>query len=384
MDLAPATGGPDEPAGRADDSPIQSFWADVPVVRDDLAAVQRVIHGTAEDASAGIRSSLSSTLENTGKMLRPALVLLAARAGRYRRERRKGAAKTRPTGRSRVGRGSVRDRGTVAGKLQTPRSFRDQAPEKIYRIAGAVEILHMATLIHDDVIDVAESRRGRPAAHVVEGNKRAVLMGDLLFSSCFSLLAEDATMANAQLLARGVQHICESQIDESVPAETGPRTPREYSRQVAAKTALLFALSCHVGASESGVIESDAQVLRRYGYNLGMAFQVIDDLLDLTGSEAELGKPVGTDLKSGLRTLPVIYALQNDDGRLQQHLDAGVGDAEVPTVVSLIRERGGIRRARETAERYTARGHHELSRLHPSPVRDTLSRLLDLSLERRG
>jgi len=254
----------------------------------------------------------------------------------------------------------------------------------MYRISAAVEILHMATLIHDDVIDAAESRRGRPATHVTEGNKRAVLMGDLLFSSCFSLLAEDATMANAQLLSRGVQRICESQIDESVPASRGPRTPREYFRQVAAKTALLFALSCHVGASESDVIDSDAQPLRRFGYNLGMAFQVVDDLLDLSGSEEELGKPVGTDLKSGLRTLPLIYALENDDGSLGERLQRRVTDADVPVVLSMIRERGGIRRARAVAERYTERGKHELARLQPSPARDTLSRLLDLSLTRRS
>ncbi len=366
MDLAFVTGGPDGTAGRSLNSPQRSFWKNTPVLRHDLERVQDTITGVAEESSVRIRASLLETVANTGKMLRPALVLLSARSGRREAAPRRGLRSIWP------GR----------GQPLSPIGFSQAPDDKMYRIAAAVEILHMATLVHDDVIDGAERRRGAPAVHAVHGNRRAILMGDLLFSSCFSLLSQDATMENAQILAGGVTHICQSQIDESLPSG-GPKSPREYYRQVSAKTALLFMLSCHVGAGESGVISADAQALRRFGYNLGMAFQVVDDLLDLTGTEEELGKPVGTDLVSGVLTLPVLYALERDDGRLTEAVRGTVPAARVPEVVELVTELGGIDRARDAAERYVARAARELEKLEPSGARNTLSWLLDLSLKRR-
>lgn len=376
MDLALVTGGPDGTAGRPSTSPQQSFWKNTPVLRHDLERVQEIITGVAEESTESIRTSLVDTVANTGKMLRPALVLLSARSGRREADRR-------DTGGRETGRRGFRALRLGRSRVFPPIGFSDAPDDKMYRMAAAVEILHMATLVHDDVIDGAEQRRGAPAVHTVHGNRRAILMGDLLFSSCFSLLSQDATMENAQLLASGVTRICQSQIDESLPSG-GPRSPREYYRQVAAKTALLFTLSCHVGASESGAIRSDQQALRRFGYNLGMAFQVVDDLLDLTGTEAELGKPVGTDLKSGVLTLPVLYALERDDGRLAHALRASVPAARVPEVVEMVRERGGIDRARTVAERYVARAARALETMQPSGARNTLSWLLELSLKRRS
>jgi heptaprenyl diphosphate synthase len=371
MDLALVTGGPDETAGRSATSPRKSFWKHTPVLRHDLEHVQEVITGVAEESTESIRAALVDTVANTGKMLRPALVLLSARSGR------------REPGRRESGRRGLRAIRLRRHRVLPPIGFSDAPDDKMYRMAAAIEILHMATLVHDDVIDGAEQRRGAPSVHTVHGNRRAILMGDLLFSSCFSLLSQDATMENAQLLASGVTRICQSQIDESLPSG-GPKSPREYYRQVAAKTALLFMLSCHVGASESGVIRADQQALRRFGYNLGMAFQVVDDLLDLTGTEEELGKPIGTDLKSGVLTLPVLYALERDDGRLAQALRGTVPARRVPEVVAMVRERGGIDRARTVAERNVARAARALETMQPSGARNTLSWLLELSLQRRS
>ncbi len=364
MDSATVTGGGNSAAGRVHISPLQSFWEGSPTLAHDLERVQAVIDDVARGASAGIRPVLADTVGNTGKMLRPALVLLSARAGRRVVSQRRAP-------------------GLLRKRTEAPLGFDGIPDEKIYRISAAVEILHMATLVHDDVIDGAETRRGAPALHTLQGNRRAILMGDFLFSSCFTLLAEDARVENARTLAAGVRHICESQIDESLPAYAGPRSPREYYRQVAAKTALLFLLSCHVGASESDVAVADAQALRRFGYNLGMAFQVVDDLLDLTGTEKELGKPVGTDLKSQVLTLPIIYALESDDGELGEMLRRGIDENDVPRAVSLIEDRGGIARARGAAARYTERARRELALLDPSPARDTLSWLLEQLLNRR-
>ncbi|MFW5786125.1 MAG: polyprenyl synthetase family protein [bacterium] len=364
MDPVPVAGGTNGAAGRTDLSPMRSFWAGAPALAHDLESVQGIIDGVAREASSSIRGVLADTVGNTGKMLRPALVILSARAGRRATSRRRAA-------------------GLVRVRTEEPLGFSGTPDEKMYRIAAAVEILHMATLIHDDVIDGADTRRGAPALHTVQGNRRAILMGDFLFSSCFTLLAEDAAMENARTLAAGVRHICRSQIDESLPTASGPRTPREYYRQVAAKTALLFLLSCHVGASESSVALEDAQALRRFGYNLGMTFQVVDDLLDLTGTQEELGKPVGTDLKSRVLTLPIIYALESDDGELSALLRRGVDDDQVPRAVSLIEERGGIERARLAAARHTERARRELALLSASEARDTLSWLLGRLLNRR-
>jgi heptaprenyl diphosphate synthase len=338
------------------DETANPFWRDQPAVQRDLSRVRDIIAGSIEAAAPRLRDALRDLVGRRGKMLRPAFVVLAAR---MRRE---------------AGRGIFRSRGR-------PLKAHEELPEKIYRIAAAIEILHLATLVHDDIVDDANERRGGAALHRLYGSRDAALMGDYLFSTCFSLIAEYGTMENARMIASGVSRICEAEITEGDASDPATVSLRGYLRRIAGKTALLFALSFHVGASEHEVASGDLRRLRRIGYDVGMGFQIIDDILDLTGDPNRLGKPAGNDLRQGIITAPIILALRDDpDEKLWWMLS---GDApDVDAVVTAVEARGGFRRARALARRYTERALREASYLPDGETRDTLVATARRLLER--
>ena len=312
----------------------------------DLQRVREVMGETVRRARPGLREPLEELADRRGKMLRPAFVTLAARMRQERRRR-------------------------LFGFRDVPFGMEVELPERIYRMAAAVEILHLATLVHDDIVDDAEQRRGGPAAHRLYGSRDAALMGDYLFSSCFSLVAEHGTMENARIIAAGVARICEAEIGETENQGPSDVSLRGYLRRIAGKTAILFALSFHVGADEHEVRPGDVGRLRRMGYDIGMGFQVIDDILDLTGDPRKLGKPAGADLRQGILTAPIILALDHDDDeRLWWMLSSESPD--VQAVVDAVEDRGGFRRARAIARGYTERALREASSLPEGEVRNTL------------
>lgn len=332
------------------------FWSDYPAIDRDLLRVSDIIRDSVDRAAPRLQDALVELVTRPGKMLRPAFVLLSARL-------------RRSTGRLPFSRG---------GKAFGP----DAAlPEKIYRMAAAVEILHLATLVHDDIVDDADERRGGAALHRLYGSRDAALMGDYLFSTCFSLVAGYGTMENAQIIASGVARICEAEIVESEVSRPGELSLRGYLRRIAGKTALLFSLSFHVGASEHEVAADDLRRLRRMGYDIGMGFQIIDDILDLTGDPGRLGKPAGNDLRQGILTAPIILALENDtDEKLWWLLSAE--SPNVDAVVAAVEQRGGFARARSLARGYTERALREASHLPEGEVRNTLVATARRLLER--
>lgn len=322
----------------------------------DLRYVREIVSESVRGAAPSLRGALRELVERRGKMLRPAFVTLAART--------RTASKRR-----------------FFWSHEVPFGAMAQLPERIYRIAAAIEILHLATLVHDDIIDDADERRGGTAAHRLYGSRNAALMGDFLFSTCFSLVAEHGSMENARVLAQGVARICEAQILESERPGPGDVSLREYLRRIGGKTALLFAMSFHVGASEHGVGETATRRLRRMGYDIGMGFQVIDDILDLRGDREKLGKPAGRDLRQGILTAPVILALQHDrDEKLWWMLSSNHPD--IDSVIEAVEERGGFKRARELAGRYTERALREAQMLPAGEVTDTLVSTARRLLER--
>ncbi len=332
------------------------FWNDYPAVERDLGRVAQIVRESVQSASPRLRDALSELVSRRGKMLRPAFVVLSARL------RRSGSRRLFRTGGHDFG--PTRD-----------------LPDKIYRMAAAVEILHLATLVHDDIIDDADERRGGTALHRLYGSRDAALMGDYLFSTCFSLVAGYGTMENAQVIASGVSRICEAEIVEAEASGPDEASLRAYLRRIAGKTALLFALSFHVGASEHDVDAADLRRLRRMGYDIGMGFQIIDDILDLTGDRNRLGKPAGNDLKQGILTAPIILALERDEDRKLWWMLA----AESPdtgSVVAAVEERGGLTRARALARVYTERALREAEHLPEGEVRDTLVSTARRLLER--
>ena len=342
---------------------MKNFWDGYPVIRRDLQHIQEIILDNVGQGEGELSQVIREYVGRGGKMLRPAFVLLAA----YMKEPAGGRLVQSPAA-------------SVTGSRVSGRAI----PDKIYRIAAAIEMLHMATLIHDDILDDASIRRGRQTLHRQIGPKAAVLIGDLLFSRCFSLVADCATMESARRLAGSVSHICAGEIKQAQRINPAALSERFYLHRVAEKTALLFLLSFHVGAHENGVNGSRLQVLRRVGYNVGMGFQIIDDLLDFTGSEQDLGKPVAGDLRQGVFTLPVIAALRRNGTELRELLEGDLADEKRrEQAVTLIRQYGGFDYARDRAHAYTNRALRAAGKLPAGDVRDAIidvtSRLLTRS-----
>ena len=326
---------------------MNQFWDDYPVIRNDLQRVQQIILENVGSGNTALSRALRDFALRGGKMLRPAFVLLAACVKEPRRR--------------------------LFVRSESP-SINEPLPERIYRIAAAIEMLHMATLIHDDILDEAPTRRRRVALYRDVGPKAAVLMGDLLFSRCFSLVADCTTMENARRLAVIVTHMCAGEIEQAHDVVPDQLSERDYLRRVAAKTGLLFLLSFHIGAYENGVNGYRLQALRRVGYNIGVGFQIIDDLLDFTGNEQELGKPVAGDLRQGIYTLPVIAAIRRGQGdELSRLLHATeLDDERVQRAVALVESNGGFTYARRQAARYTARALQSARTLPEGDVRDAI------------
>ena len=261
------------------------------------------------------------------------------------------------------------------------------ASEDLIRGAAAIELLHMATLVHDDIVDRAGVRRGAPALHLRYGTRAAVLMGDYLFARTMSLLTQHANEDNAAMAARAVGHLIDAEIAEaySDPALSA----RAYLRRVVGKTAVLFALSFQLGVADQ--VGADAPFdplvshMRRVGYNFGVAFQITDDMLDMFGDPARTGKPRGLDLRLGLATLPLILAARGSQGRrlarrFERAHRSRIAPVQALRLRGLSRDprlRSGIEVATERVERYVSRATRSLATLEAGPARDELIELVN-------
>jgi heptaprenyl diphosphate synthase len=240
----------------------------------------------------------------------------------------------------------------------------------VITLASAIEIL-TCNPVHDDVIDSRVSQRAA-YLHSVYGEKNAVIMGDYLFSRAFRLASDYAEKENALSIAQVVSRICEGEMHQNVRRYNASVSKREYLRRIMVKTALLFLLCCHIGAEESSCDPEVAMHLRMFGYNIGMGFQIIDDILDLTAREEVLGKPVGTDIREGYIPFPYLC----DGERRWKPLTPPLAKATFPLFSAKnhqdIERCGGIERARKDAELYTVRALRECSLLPPCIFRDAL------------
>ncbi|MFA9432721.1 polyprenyl synthetase family protein [Egicoccus sp. AB-alg2] len=254
-----------------------------------------------------------------------------------------------------------------------------------------VELVHLATLYHDDVIDEAPARRGTPSANSRWDNTVAILTGDYLFARASDLSA-DLGVDVTRIMARTLARLCEGQIRE-VQGSLGamPDVPQleptleHYLEVISGKTASLIETSCRYGALLSGASEAQVEAAARYGWNVGMAFQLSDDILDVASESEESGKTPGTDLKEGVRTLPVLHALAQDpDGELAALLDGELDDADVERALELLRAGDSLARSREHAARYVTAAVDELRMFGERPVVTALTRLAEYSLDRVG
>jgi geranylgeranyl pyrophosphate synthase len=325
-------------------SPLDDYWQWQPELLGELHRVQAIVEEQAKSAGGSIGQALVQYTARPGKMLRPAFVILGAWAG--------------------------------------PKSG-SPLPEHLIQVAAAVEVLHLSTLIHDDVIDDAPVRRGQPALHTLYGRRQAVLMGDYLLSRCFSMIAAGTSRENAERLSTATGHMCRGELQQLDDMTNPSLSRRAYRRRIVQKTALLFTASLVVGANEAKAKRADQVALARIGHSVGMAFQIIDDLLDFTSDQSTLGKPVASDLRVGLFTLPVIEAAINRPEIRELLRPTARTQAEVDRIVAAVERAGGFSSARAAARVYTERAERALRLLSNTAQREAITEVTRRLLDRR-
>ncbi|MGH2699073.1 MAG: polyprenyl synthetase family protein [Actinomycetota bacterium] len=239
--------------------------------------------------------------------------------------------------------------------------------------AAAVELVHLATLYHDDVMDGTDTRRGVPTAHSKWGTEVAVLAGDYLFA-CGCALGADAGGEVPGILARAIAQVCEGQIVETAALNDPERGVEDYIHTISLKTAALFRASCELGAATSGASPAERAALVSYGEKLGRAFQVVDDVLDLVGDPSVIGKQPGTDLKAGVFTAPVLLACRRVPA-LAARLSSG--ERELNQVVPVLHACGSIATSIEMARRFRSEALAELDALDAGAWKDSLVDLIE-------
>ncbi len=269
----------------------------------------------------------------------------------------------------------------LAGRFGDPRSA------AVVPTAVAIELTHLSTLYHDDVMDEALLRRGAESANARWGNTVAILTGDFLFARASEITADLGTEAT-RILARTIAVLCEGQIRETVGVAEGASPVEHYLQVVAEKTASLIATSARLGALLSGADAAVVDTLTRYGDVIGMAFQLSDDILDVTSPSAESGKTPGTDLREGVRTLPVLLALEAGDPgsrRLTELLATTPPSEEaVAEALDLLRAHEGLDRARSRLAAYAEEAREVAGELPAGSPRDALLALADFVMVRTG
>ncbi|QWU14635.1 heptaprenyl diphosphate synthase [Paenibacillus sophorae] len=251
--------------------------------------------------------------------------------------------------------------------------------DKLKRVAIPLELIHSASLVHDDVIDDADTRRGEPTVKAKWGDKIAMYTGDYIYAKALAITAELPNPRIHQILSRAMVEMTIGEMEQIRDFFNSEQSVRHYLRRIRRKTALLIAISCQLGALAADAEPENAQLLYNYGYNVGMAFQIGDDLLDLRGTEKQIGKPPGSDMRQGNITLPVIYTLEDDRlrGALLDELEQiREGRAGAGRAIDLILSGDGISRAEELATRYIDKALTALDKL---PNNRTKGNLRDIA-----
>lgn len=316
--------------------PIEDIYAPI---REELQRVEQCLGDVAQVDYAPLGALLGHILANRGKRVRPALTLLS-------------------------------------GQLQAP-----CVPQHVH-MAAAIELLHTATLLHDDTIDRAAARRGQPTVNALWSGGIAVLAGDYLFAKAAELIASIGSPALVSLFAQAIITICRGELEQDFSDFAWRRQRENYYRRIGLKTASLFAAAAESGALLGGANREGAETMRRYGHNLGMAFQIVDDLLDLTGEAEELGKPVGSDLLQGTLTLPVILYLEGM-GEETDAIDRDLTPEEAEQLVARVRASSAIAASQAIAEGYVRDACRELARYPQGEARRSLEALARYVVERR-
>ena len=259
------------------------------------------------------------------------------------------------------------------------------AGDKHVKLAAIVEFIHTSTLLHDDVVDESDLRRGRKTANALWGNAASVLVGDFLYSRSFQLMVELDDMRIMRILADTTNTIAEGEVLQLLNIGNADVDEAAYLAVIERKTAVLFAAATELGGLLGGLPDDQVAALRSYGMELGYAFQIADDLLDYVSDADTLGKNIGDDLAEGKPTLPLIYALQNASPEQVQSLRHAIehgGLDSLDRIIASIRDSGALERTRERAEQHARAARAALDSLPASAHRDALLALADYSVAR--
>ena len=314
------------------------------LVGEDLAAVEVEIRRELNSTVPLIQEMGSYIAGAGGKRLRPILLLLAARLAEYR----------------------------------GPRAV---------RLACVVELLHTATLIHDDVVDEAPLRRGRPSANAQWGVDASVLVGDHLYSKSFAMLVRDNDRGVMETLARATVSMTEAEVFQLQLKRSGLTSEADYTRIITQKTASFMSACCRIGALLGVLPPEQTEALTRYGLDIGIAFQISDDALDFDADQDRLGKAIGADLREGKRTLPLIAMLERVPPMEAERVRAllrrrTLETAEIEDIRRLVLEAEGVEYARARAQAFAQAAKGDLEVFAPSEERETLSLVADFVVDR--
>jgi octaprenyl-diphosphate synthase len=242
-------------------------------------------------------------------------------------------------------------------------------------------------LLHDDVVDESDQRRGKASANALFGNEAAVLVGDFLFSRSFQLMVEDGSLDVLRVLSNASAVIAEGEVLQLSTANNLATTEEQYLKVISAKTAALFAAACETGAIAAGRGAEDCKRLKDYGFYLGMAFQISDDVLDYAADEKTLGKTLGDDFREGKMTLPVIYATQNASAEERTFwqrclADQNQNDSDFAQALSLLKKENIFEKCLLRAKSYAGLASDALDAYPPSDLRNTLQDLAIFAADR--
>jgi octaprenyl-diphosphate synthase len=312
-----------------------------PIVAD-MQAVDAVIRERLRSDVPLIRQVAEYIIDGGGKRLRPALVLLCA--------------------------GTLGYRGT-----------------RHHELAAVIEIIHTATLLHDDIVDESDLRRGRKTTNVLYGNAASILVGDFLYSRAFQILVEDNDMRVMCILSDATNVIAEGEAMQLMNCHNADIDEERYLQVIRYKTAKLFEAAARLGALVGSADAKTKERLAEYGTHLGTAFQLIDDMLDYSGAEVETGKHLGDDLAEGKPTLPLIYAMQHGTAEqarcVRQAIESG-GRDDFPEVLSAVLATGALEHTRKQAEAEAVRAQAVIEALTASAYKDSLLELASFAVAR--
>lgn len=312
------------------------------LIEADLAQVEQRLQSVAEVDFPFQAELLGYCLQGGGKRLRPVLTLLAGK-------------------------------------------FYDYELESILPMAAAVELMHTATLVHDDAIDHSAVRRGRATVNTVWGEETAILLGDYLFAKAGEFATDTGNLDVVRLFTRTLQIISSGEINQAHNAFNLAQTRQQYIRRIAAKTASLFTLSTESGAILSHAPKKSVEALRDYGYHLGIAFQIVDDILDFTSTEEEMGKPIGSDLAQGTLTLPAMLLLERhpEDNPVKRLFENREARDNIEPALEMVRSSTIVAECYRVASEYASRACQNLGVLPDSALRQMLADIANYVVERK-